>query len=90
MTDPRNAAAALAGFRRPRWERMAGWALSVILWAIASDARLVLAALSLLAALVIRAVYVIAISWGTGRSTFWSPWFFAVAAACEFGWLIIR
>ena len=90
MTDPQTAAAALAGSRRPRWERIGGWLLSIILWAAASDARPLLAGLSLVAALGVRAVYVTVIGWGRGRSTFWSAWFFAVAAVCELGWLIAR
>jgi hypothetical protein len=90
MADPRQAAATLAGHRAPRWARAVGWALSVVLWALASDARPVLALLSLLAATVIRGVYVITTSWGKGRSVFWSPWFFAVAAVCEVTWLVLR
>ena len=74
MSDPRKAAAAKAGPRLPRRVRAVGWALSVLLWAIASDARPVLALLT-------RS--------GIGRSVFWSPWFFAVAALCELAWLFV-
>ena len=88
MSDPRQAAAETAGLRVPRWVRVLGWALSVVLWAIASDARPVLAVLSVLAAVVIRGVYVIGTSWGKGRFVFWSPWFFAVAALCELVWRV--
>ena len=62
--------------------------LSVLVWAIASDARLLLALLSVLAAAVIRCVYVVTVNTGKARSVFWSPWFFAVAAACELAWLL--
>jgi hypothetical protein len=62
----------------------------VLVWALASEARPVLALLSVASAVVIRAVYVITMSWGRGRSVFWSPWFFAVAALCEVGWLLGR
>ena len=89
MSDPRKAAAAKAGPRLPRNVRGVGWALSVLLWAIASDARPVLALLSLLTAATIRGVYVIMTKAGIGRSVFWSPWFFAVAALCELVWLIV-
>jgi hypothetical protein len=58
----------------------------VVLWAVASDARPLLALLSVLTAAAIRGVYVI--TTGAGRSVFWSPWFFAVAAVCELVWLI--
>jgi hypothetical protein len=58
----------------------------VLLWAVASDARPLLALLSVLAAAAIRGVYVI--TTGPGRSVFWSPWFFAVAALGEVVWLI--
>jgi hypothetical protein len=37
-------------------------------------------------ALLLRGGYVI-VGWGKGRSVFWSPWFFAVAALAEFIWL---
>jgi hypothetical protein len=87
MVDPRQASAEEAGRRRPRWLRLLGWALGVLLWAVASDARPLVALLSLLAALVLRGGYVI-VGWGKGRSIFWSPWFFAVAAVCEVAWLI--
>ena len=90
MSDPRQAAAHTAGLRVPRWVRVLGWAVSVLLWAIASDARPVLAVLSVLAAVAIRGVYVIATSWGKGRFVFWSPWFFAVAALCELAWRVAR
>ena len=62
----------------------------MLVWAVASDARPVLALLSVASAFVIRAVYVITMEWGRGRSVFWSPWFFAVAALCEVGWLLGR
>ncbi|HWB23104.1 MAG TPA: hypothetical protein VG652_09480 [Gaiellaceae bacterium] len=89
MSDPRQATAELAATRSPRWTRLLGWLVSVALWAIASDGRPVLALLSVLAAMVIRCVYVVMTRWGTGRSTFWSSWFFVVAAACEVAWLIV-
>jgi hypothetical protein len=88
MSDPRHATAELAGDRSPRWTRLLGWVVSVALWVIASDGRPVLALLSVLAAVVIRCIYVVMTGWGTGRSTFWSSWFFAVAAGCEVIWLI--
>jgi hypothetical protein len=88
MSDPRQAAAHLAGERAPRWTRLAGWIFSVALWLIASDGRPLLALLSVVAAIVIRCVYVVMTRLGTGRSTFWSSWFFVVAAACEAAWLI--
>jgi hypothetical protein len=90
MSDPRKAAAAKAGPRLPRKVRGVGWALSALLWAAASDARPVLALLSLLAALTIRCVYVVMTRVGIGRSVFWSPWFFAVAALCELVWLFVH
>lgn len=90
MSDPRRAAAALAGDRAPRWTRLLGWLVSVALWVLASDGRPVLALLSVLAAAVIRCVYVVMTRLGTGRSVFWSAWFFAVAAGCEVVWLIAR
>ena len=90
MSDPRQAAAETAGLRVPRWVRALGWALGVLAWAIASDARPVLALLSVLAAAVIRGVYVIATNWGKGRFVFWSSWFFAVAALCEVAWRVAR
>jgi hypothetical protein len=43
-----------------------------------------------LAAAVIRGVYVIGTSWGKGRFVFWSAWFFAVAALCELIWRVAR
>jgi flavin reductase (DIM6/NTAB) family NADH-FMN oxidoreductase RutF len=61
----------------------------VAAWAIASDARPLLALLSLVAATLIRGVYVITTSWGKGRSVFASSWFFAVAALCEIVWLAV-
>ena len=87
MADPKKASAETAGRRLPRGARFLGWALGVIAWAIASDARPLLALLSLVAAAVIRGVYVITTRWGTGRSVFASAWFFAVAALCELVWL---
>jgi hypothetical protein len=54
----------------PRDVRFLGFALGVIAWAIASDARPLLALLSLVAAALIRGVYVITTGWGTGRSVF--------------------
>jgi hypothetical protein len=59
----------------------------VVVWAVASDARPLLAGLSLLAAVGIRGVYVIG-GLGRGRSIFWSAWFFVVAAVCELLWLV--
>jgi hypothetical protein len=88
MTDPRRATAELAGNRLPRWTRLLGWIVAVIAWAIASEGRPLLALLSVLAAVLIRCVYVVLTPWGRGRSVFWSSWFFAVAAACEVVWLI--
>ena len=67
--------------------RGVGWGLSVVLWAVASDARPLLALLSMLPALAIRGAYIIVSSSGPDRSAFWSPWFFAVAALCELVWL---
>lgn len=61
----------------------------MVAWAVATDGRPLLAALSVAAAVVIRTVYVVATRWGKGRSVFWSPWFFAVAAVCEIVWLAI-
>jgi hypothetical protein len=88
MSDPRQAAAHLAGHRAPQRARLLGWLVSVVLWAIASDGRPLLALLSVAAAIVIRCIYVVMTRLGTGRSTFWSAWFFVVAAACEVAWLI--
>ena len=88
MSDPRQAAAEIAGRRAPRERRLAGWGASVLVWAVASDARPLLALLSVGAALVLRGVYVITMRWGRGRSVFWSPWFFAIAALCEVAWLL--
>ena len=88
MSDPRQAAAHLAGHRAPRGTRLLGWLLSVALWALASDGRPLVALLSLGAAVVIRCVYVVMTRRGTGRSVFWSAWFFAVAAVCEVAWLV--
>jgi len=90
MSDPKHAAAALAGPRATRQRRAVGWGLAVLAWAAASDARPLLALLSLLAAATLRCVYVVTSSSGTGRSTFWSAWFFAVAAAAELAWLVAR
>jgi hypothetical protein len=87
MSDPRQAIAAKAGPRSAQWLRVLGWGLSVVAWAAASDARPLLALLSVAAAAVIRCLYVVVTGWGKGRSTFWSPWFFAVAAGCELVWL---
>ena len=69
--------------------RRLGWVLALGVWAAASDARPWLALLSMLAALILRTGYVTATSWGKGRSVFWSPWFFAVAALCEVVWLAL-
>ena|ERR1700722_643097 len=88
VSDPRHAAAAVAGPRLPQWVRIAGWAGSVLCWAVASDARPLVAVLSVLAAAVVRGIYVVA-GWGAGRSVFWSAWFFAVAAVCELVWLVV-
>jgi hypothetical protein len=90
MSDPRQVAAETAGHRAPRSVRGLGWGFSVLVWAVASDARPVLALLSVLSAVVIRAVYVITMSWGRGRSVLRSPWFFMVAALCEVAWLLGR
>jgi len=67
-----------------------GWAVSVLVWAVASDARPLLALVSVVAALAIRGVSVIVTRSDSGRSVVWSPWFFAVAAFCELVWLIAR
>lgn len=88
MADPKKASAESAGRRVPRNVRFLGWALAVVAWAIASDARPLLALLSVVAAAAIRGVYVIMTSWGKGRSVFASAWFFAVAALCEIVWLL--
>ena len=89
MADPRQAAAEGAGPRVSRRVRGVGWGLSLVVWAIASDARPLLALLSVLIALALRGVYVIISSSGPDRSVFWSPWFFAVAALCEVIWLFV-
>ena len=60
----------------------------MLIWAIASDGQPLLALLSVLAAAVIRTVHVVVIGWGSGRNVFWSAWFFAIAALCEFAWLV--
>jgi len=67
-----------------------GWGLAVLAWAAASDARPLLAVISLLVAATLRCIYVVTTSSGTGRSTFWSAWFFAVAAAAELAWIVAR
>ena len=90
MADPRQAIAAKAGPRSPQRMRVLGWAVSVVAWAIASEGRPLLAVFSVAAAVVIRCIYVILSGWGKGRSTFWSPWFFAVAAGCELIWIAAR
>jgi hypothetical protein len=64
------------------------WLLSVVLWAVASDARVVLALVAAVTAGVILGAYVVTTGWGKGRSLFWSPWLFAVAALCEVVWLV--
>src|SRR5471030_1480919 len=87
MSDPRQAAAQLAGHRAPQRARLLGWLISTVLWVIASDGRPLLALLSVAAAVVIRCVYVVMTRLGTGRSVFWSAWFFVVAAVCEIAWL---
>ncbi len=86
MPDPRQAAAALAGSRTPHWVRIAGWGLSVLVWAVASDGRPLLALVSVVAAAAIRCAYVVLIA--AGRAVFWSAWFFAVAAGFEVVWLL--
>ena len=90
MSDPRKAAAERTGRRGSRRVRALGWALSALLWVIASDARPLLALLSVLAAVAIRTVYVVGMRWGRGRNVFWSPWFFVAAALCELAWLVWR
>ena len=90
MPDPRKVSAERAGRRIPRRVRLLGWALAVVAWAIASEARPLLAVLSVVAAAVIRGVYVITTGWGKGRSVFGSSWFFAVAALCEIVWLAVN
>jgi hypothetical protein len=70
--------------------RRLGWTFALVAWAVASDARPLLAFLSVVAAVVIRTVYVVMTSRGKGRSVFWSAWFFAVAAVCEIAWLAVR
>ena len=89
MPDPKKASAERAGPRRPRWVRLLGWTLAIAAWAVASDARPLLALLSVVATAVIRGVYVIATRWGKGRSVFASSWFFAIAALCEIAWLAV-
>ena len=89
MPDPKKASAERAGLRRPRWVRLLGWALAVVAWAVASDARPLLALLSVVAAAAIRCVYVITTGWGKGRSVFGSSWFFAVAPLCEIVWFAV-
>ena len=86
MSDPRRALAAEAGPRLPRRVRGVGWAASAVLWLIASDGRPLLLLGGFVVALLLRGGYVI-VGWGKGRSVFWSPWFFAVAALAEFIWL---
>lgn len=90
MSDPRQATAEAAGPRSPRTARVLGWTVSVLVWVIASDARPLLALLSVLAAAVIRGTYVITMGFELGRSVFWSSWFFVVAALCELAWLAFR
>jgi hypothetical protein len=53
------------------WARFAGWALSVLIWAVASDGRPFLALVVLLGAAAIRRAYVVLIA--AGRAVFWSP-----------------
>jgi hypothetical protein len=89
MPASRKESAERAGLRRPRWARLLGWALAFVAWAVASDARPLLALLSVVAAAAIRGVYVITTRWGKGRSGFASSWFFAVAALCEIAWLAV-
>jgi hypothetical protein len=89
MPDPKKASAERAGRRDPRLLRRLGWLLALVVWAVASDGRPLLALLSVVAAVVIRTVYVVMASWGKGRSVFWSSWFFAVAALCEIVWLAV-
>ena len=60
----------------------------MVCWAIASDARPLLALLSLLAAWLIRVAYVLATRLGHGRAVLWSAWFFVIAAICELAWLL--
>ena len=90
VSDPRQGAAHLAGSRAPRWARAAAWSVSVVFWAIASDARPLLALLSLIAAWLIRVAYVVTTRSGNGRAVLWSAWFFAIAAICELAWLLER
>jgi hypothetical protein len=89
MADPREAGARDAGSRSPRSVRLVGWCAGVVLWAVASDGRVLLALVSVLAAIALRGVYVI-VGWGKGRSVFWSAWLFAVGAICELVWLLAR
>jgi hypothetical protein len=89
MPDPKRASAERAGRRGPRSLRRLGWVLALVVWAVASDARPWLALLSVLAAVVVRTVYVTVTSWGKGRSVVWSSWFFAVAAFSEVVWLAL-
>jgi hypothetical protein len=62
----------------------------VAFWAIASDARPLLALLSLIPAWLIRVAYVVMTRLGNGRAVLWSAWFFAIAAICELAWLLER
>lgn len=90
VSDPRRVQAQVASERPARDLRILGWLLGVALWVIASDGRPLVAGLSVLAALVIRAVVVFVVRGGQSFSVFWSAWFFAVAAACELGWFVAR
>ena len=71
----------------PRSSRALGWAVSLIAWAIASDGHPLLALVSVLAAVAVRTIYLMAAGGGKARSVIVSPWFFAVAATCELLWL---
>jgi hypothetical protein len=65
-----------------------GWLLSVLLWAVASDTRVVLALVAVVVAAALLGACVITTGWGKGRSAFWSPWLFTTAALCEVVWLV--
>jgi hypothetical protein len=88
VTDPRKEAAETAGLRHSRRWRHAGWLLAVLAWAIASDARVVLAVVAVVIASVVVGAVVITTGYGKGRAVFWSPWLFATAALGEVVWLV--
>ena len=90
VSDPRHAMAQVVSGRPSRRLRIGGWLVGVAVWALASDGRVLVAALSVVAALVIRGFFVIVLRGGQSFGVFWSAWFFAVAAACELAWFAAR